>query len=150
MHANESRLALHWQPNHRALNTTLAYDDEYVQNIPGMPPDSIGRQHLRSLQLNLRWLAGSQWTANLAWSHNLLNATQILNDINFLPVVPLYVQQNFNQMDLSLSWRFSRDGSLDAGMRNATNTGIQYIEQDQTIPRFSQRRLTYVKAKLAW
>ena len=150
MHANESRLALHWQPNHRALNTTLAYDDEYVQNIPGMPPDSIGRQHLRSLQLNLRWLAGSQWTANLAWSHNLLNATQILNDINFLPVVPLYVQQNFNQMDLSLSWRFSRDGSLDVGMRNATNTGIQYIEQDQTIPRFSQRRLTYVKAKLAW
>jgi hypothetical protein len=52
--------------------------------------------------------------------------------------------------DASVSWKFNQHGSLDAGVRNAANSGILYTELDPLIPRFSQRRLVYAKVKLSW
>jgi Flp pilus assembly protein TadD len=150
---DESRLALHWQPDSHAFNATLAYDDELAQNPPFPEalesPDSVLRQHLRSEQLNLRWFASPQWTANLDWSYNLLNATQESYDVNYSPIL-LDVRQHFSQANASVNWRFSRHGSLDAGVRNATNTGILYVEQDPLIPRFPQGRLEYAMLKFVW
>jgi Flp pilus assembly protein TadD len=147
----ESRLALHWQPGNHALNVTLAYDDERIRKDPTLQqPDSIQEQHLRSQQLGLRWLAGSQWTANLAWSHNRVAATQqSSSDIDLSPIL-LDVREGFNQTDGSLNWHFSRTGSLDFGIRNATGKRFQYTESDPLIPRFSKGRLVYAKLKLSW
>lgn len=147
---DESRLALHWQPGSQSLNMTLAYDDEYIWDDPtAFWQNSITKQHLRSQQLGLRWLAGSQWTANLAWSHNLLAATQQSSDINFNPIL-LDIRDRFNQTDASLNWQFSRAGSMDMGVRNATGRSVQYTETDPLIPRFSKGRLSYVRLKLVW
>jgi tetratricopeptide (TPR) repeat protein len=146
---DESRLALHWQPVNHSLNVTLAYDDEHIQNDPTMlQASSIAKQHLRSQQLGLRWLASSQWTANLAWSHNLLAATQQLYG-NPDPV-PFDIQESFNQTDASLNWQFNRMGSLDIGVRNATGSSFQYTEIDPLVPRFSKGRLSYARLKLVW
>jgi hypothetical protein len=147
---DESRLALHWQPPNRSLNVTLTYDDEHIQNDPTMFQDSsITRQHLRSQQLGLRWLASSQWTANLAWSHNLLAATQQSSDIDSNSIL-LDIQESFNQTDASLNWQFNRMGSVDVGVRNATNRSSQYTEIDPLVPRFSKGRLSYARLKLVW
>jgi len=149
-HIDESRIALHWQPSVQSLNVTLAYDDECFQYDPtDIPPNSVQRQHLRSAQLGLKWFTSPQWTANLGWSYNLLNATQQSSDINLNPIL-FGVWQHFNQTDASVSWRFNRIGSLDAGVRNATNTVILYTETDPLMPLFSQGRLTYAKVKLSW
>ena len=146
----ESRLAAHWQPGSHALNVTLAFDDEHIQNDSlTLMPNSIREQHLRSQQLGLRWLPSSQWTANLAWSHNLLAATQQSSDINFNPIL-LDIQERFNQTDANLNWQFNRTGSLDLGVRNATGRNSQYTETDPLIPRFSKGRLMYARLKLAW
>jgi len=147
---DESRLALHWQPGDHPLHLTLAYDDEYVWNDPTfLWPNSVTQQHLRSEQLNVRWFASSQWTANLAWSHNLLSATQQSSDAAFNPIL-LDVRDRFNQTDASLNWQFNRMGSVDIGVRNATNASFQYTEIDPLIPRFSKGRLTYGRLKLVW
>lgn len=149
---DESRLALHWQPGNRSLSVTLAYDDEHFWNDPdptALLPNSVVKQHLRSQQLGLRWLAGSQWTANLAWSHNLLAATQQSSDTALNPVL-LDVQDRFNQTDASLNWQFNRIGSVDIGVRNATDRSIQYTEIDPLVPRFSKGRLSYARLKLVW
>ena len=147
---DESRLALHWQPGSHSLNVTMAYDDESVQNDPTTyQASSITKQHLRSQQLGLCWLASSQWSANLAWSHNLLAATQQSSDISFNPIL-LDVQDRFNQTDANVSWQFGRMGSVDVGVRNATNKSSQYTEIDPLVPRFSKGRLSYARLKLVW
>ncbi len=147
---DESRLALHWQPGNQSLNVTLAYDDEYIRLDPAfIQQDSVPEQHLRSQQLGLRWLVSSQWTANLTWSRNLLAATQQSSDINFNPIL-LDIQERFNQLDASLNWQFNRIGSVDMGVRNATNKGFQYTEADPLVPRFSKGRLSYARLKLVW
>ncbi|MDD5058105.1 MAG: hypothetical protein PHQ60_09545 [Sideroxydans sp.] len=148
---DESRLALHWQPDNQPLNMTLAYDDEqFIQpNSAYLSPNSVQRQHLRSQQLAIRWLASAQWTANLALSHNLLAATQQSSDTSFNPVL-LDVQERFNQTDASLNWQFSSKNSLDVGVRNAADRNSQYTEIDPLVPRFSKGRLWYARLKLAW
>lgn len=145
---DESRLALHWFSG--SLNVTLTYDDEQLRNDPrALSPDSVLKQHLRSPQLSLRWLAGAQWTANLTWSHNLLDATQQSSDSDFNPIL-LDVRQRFDQADASLNWQFNRAGSLDIGVRNAGGNSSQYTEIDPLVPRFSKGRLTYARLKMAW
>lgn len=145
---DESRLALHWQPD--AVQVTLAYDAEHIQNdTNAFQTDSITMQQLRSQQLELRWFAGEQWTANLAWSHNLLAATQQSSDSNFNPIL-LDIQESFDQTDASLNWQFNRTGTLDIGVRNATDRSIPYTEIDPLIPRYSNGRLVYARLKLAW
>jgi tetratricopeptide (TPR) repeat protein len=147
-HTDESRLTLHWQPDNYALNVTLAYDDELFSNDDptNLLPNSVQEQHLRSAQLGLRWFASAQFTANLEWSHNQLDVIQQSSDINFNP----NVAQSFNNADASVNWKFNQHGSLDAGVRNASNTGILYTELDPLIPRFSQGRLVYTKLKLSF
>jgi len=146
---DESRMALHWQSS--LLMVTLAYDDERILNdANGVSPDSVLAQHLRSQQLGLRWLASEQWTANLAWSHNLLDATQQMLDAVFQPTILVDVSERFNQMDANLNWQFNRTGSVDIGVRNATNTPSQYTNIDPLIPRYSKGRLWYAKIKLVW
>ncbi|MDH4286989.1 MAG: TonB-dependent receptor, partial [Gallionella sp.] len=151
---DESRLALHWQPGNQALNVTLAYDDEFLHNDQASNPlDSVMRQHLRSQQLGLRWLAGSQWTANLNWSRNQFSATQqsVAFDALLNPVpVLLVVRERFTQTDASLDWQFSRAGSLDIGVRNAGGRSFGYTEIDPLVPRFSKGRMNYARLKLAW
>ncbi|MGE5757477.1 MAG: hypothetical protein ACM3W8_01315, partial [Sideroxydans sp.] len=147
---DESRLALHWQPASQSWNVTLAYDDEYIRHDPTfLQQDSVQEQHLRSQQLALRWFAGSKWTANLAWSHNLVAATQQSSDISFNPIL-LDIRDRFNQTDVGLNWQFSRAGSMDMGVRNATGRSVQYTEIDPLIPRFSKGRLSYIRLKLVW
>jgi Tfp pilus assembly protein PilF len=147
---NESRLALHWQPGSHTVNVTLAYDEEHLRNDPvSLSPDSVQEQHLRSQQLGLRWFASSQWTANLAWSHNRVAAIQQSSDAGFNPIL-LDVGERFNQTDASLSWQFTRMGSMDVGVRNATNRSFQYTDIDPLIPRFSMGRLWYGRLKFAW
>jgi tetratricopeptide (TPR) repeat protein len=142
-----SRLALHWQPG--SLKVTLAYDDELIQNDPGMTsPDSVHSQHLRSQQLGMRWFASPQWTANLALSHNQLNASQHSTDSNLNPIL-LDIQDRFNQADASLNWQFTRKGSLNFGVRNASDRSVLYTETDPLVPRFSKGRLWYARLKLA-
>jgi tetratricopeptide (TPR) repeat protein len=147
---DESRLALHWQPVNHSFNVILAYDDEHIWNDPTMyQTSSITKQHLRSEKLGLRWLATSQWTANLAWSHNRVAAIQQSSDTNFNPIL-LDIQERFNQTDASLNWQFNRMGSVDMGVRNATNRSLQYTEIDPLVPRFSRGRLSYARLKLVW
>lgn len=141
----ESRLALHWRPG--PLNVTLAYDDERLQDDPKVTlANSVLRQHLRSQQLGLRWMASSQWTANLAWSRNWLVATQQSTDINFNPIL-LDIQERFNQADASLNWQFHRMGSVDMGVRNAGGRTSSYTEIDPLVPRFSKARFGYVRLR---
>jgi len=146
---DESRLAMHWQPG--LLQVTLAYDDEHLYfDYPNvLPPDSVREQHLRAQQLELQWQASPQWTAKLGWSHNLLAATQASSDIFGNPI-RLDVRDSFNTTDASLNWQFRRVGSLDIGVRNAGNRGSRYTEIDPLLPRFSNGRMAYVSAKLAW
>lgn len=146
---DESRIALHWQFS--PLMVTLAYDDERILNdATATSPDSVLAQHLRSQQLGLHWLASEQWTANLAWSHNLLDATQQMLDAGSQPTIMVDVRDRFNQTDASLNWQFNLAGSVDIGVRNASNRGSQYTDIDPLIPRFSKGRLWYAKLKLAW
>ena len=85
-------------------------------------------------------------TAKLAWSHNRVDGKLQTNWwADLLPY-----QSNFNQLDANLSWQFNRRGSLDAGVRNATDKRFQYSDIDRLSPRFSNGRLTYAKFKLAW
>ncbi len=148
---DESRLALHWQPQGKPWVVSLAYDDERIQNDPLFyAPDSVNEQRLRSQQLNLRWFANEQWTMNWAWSHNQVAGTQQSPDpILFTPILVAH-QDGFNQLDADLSWQFNRTGSLTAGVRNATDTRFQYTEIDPLNPRFSKGRLVYAKLKMAW
>lgn len=147
---DESRLALHWQPG--AVNVTLGYDDESNWVVPTLiTNNSVQQQHLRSEQLDLRWLASSQWTANLGWSHNLLDAKQQAFFPNGSVLCCLIdVPQTFNLIDVDLNWQFNRVGSMEIGVRNATNQTILYTEIDPLNPRFSNGRLTYARLKLAW
>jgi hypothetical protein len=155
---NEFRLALHWQPENNLLNVTLTYDDELFQlgDLTSFEPNSIQEQHLRSAQLNLRWFVKQQLTANFDLSHNQLDAIQqmsLCDHVSFtcsLIPAPFDVTQRFNMADASVSWKFNQHGSLDAGVRNAANSGILYTELDPLIPRFSQGRLVYAKVKLSW
>jgi tetratricopeptide (TPR) repeat protein len=158
MHIDESRLALHWQPDSQPVNVTVAYDDEHYQSDDAtyFTPNSVQEQHLRSTQLALRWFVSAQLTANFGLSHNQLDAIQQFSScdpVTFTcgPVpVPFDVALSSNMADASVNWKFNRHGSVDAGVRNATNTGILYTELDPLIPRFSQGRLVYAKAKLSW
>ena len=157
-HTDESRLALHWQPDNPPLNVTLAYDDEFFQSDDPMyfEPSSVQEQHLRSAQLELRWLVSQKLTLNFAATHNQLDAIQQLASCVPVPYfcghdpVPFDVSQRFNMTDASVNWKFNLHGSLDAGVRNAANTGILYTELDPLIPRFSQGRQVYAKVKLSW
>ncbi|MGC1376140.1 MAG: tetratricopeptide repeat protein [Anaerolineales bacterium] len=147
---DESRLALHWQPQGTPWIASLAYDDEHIHHDPkSLQNDSVIEQHLRSQQLGLRWLASSQWTASLGWSHNLLSATQQSSDTSNNAIL-LDIRQSFNQVDASLNWKFNRVGSVDMGVRNATNQSYQYTETDPLVPRFSMGRLSYARLKLVW
>ncbi len=151
-HTDESRLALHWQPVNQPLNLTVAYDDEfynYDDSKFSSQPNSLQEQHLRSAQVELRWFANSQWTANIGYSHNQLAAIQQSSDINLNPIL-LDVSQSFNDVDASVSWKYNKTGTLDAGVRNAANTSILHTELDPLIPRFSQGRQVYAKVKLSW
>ena len=156
MQADESRLALHWQPGNHSLNVTLAYEDEHNRNDQTFfQLNSIAEQHLRSQQLGLRWLASSQWTLNLAWSHNRVAATQQSTAFDAF-LYPITIpdlqdtQESFNQTDANLNWQFNRMASVDIGVRNATNKSFQYVETDPLVPRFSKGRLGYARLSLVW
>jgi tetratricopeptide (TPR) repeat protein len=145
---DESRLALHWQPQGNPVAVSLAYDDERIQHpltIPGL--DSVVEQHLRSQQLAMRWFASAQWEVNLTWSHNQAAGTLFSFDPTYTPVWPTY-ENCFNQTDANLSWKFWSHGLLTAGVRNATDTHFQYRDIDTLNPRFSNGRLVYARLKL--
>jgi tetratricopeptide (TPR) repeat protein len=150
-HVDESRLALHWQPQGNPWIVSLAYDYEHIQNDPAYTAlDSVNEQHLDSQQLAIRWFASAQWTANSTWSHNRAAGTQHAYDAFFNPILIPY-RDSFNQVDADLSWKFNRSrGLLTAGVRNATNARFQYTEIDPLNPRFSNGRLVYARLKLAW
>jgi outer membrane receptor protein involved in Fe transport len=149
---DESQLALRWQPQGKPWAASLAYDDERIQNDPTTAAlNSVDNQRLYSEQLGIRWFASERCTASLKWSHNHVTGTYRLTDpFLFTPTLLLPYQDSFNQLDAEVSWKFNRRGSLDAGVRNATNTSFQYTDIDPLIPRFSMGRLTYAKVKLAW
>lgn len=143
----ESRLALHWQPQQHRWSVSLAYDYERKWNDPRAASlDSVVDQRLRSRQLNVRWFGSAQWTANVAWSQNQVDgeSASIL-----IPLIPY--QDRFNQVDADLSWQFNGPrGVLSAGVRNATDKRFTYAETDPLNPRFSNGRMAYAKLKLAW
>lgn len=146
---DESRLALHWQPESHSWSVSLAYDQERFQAPPlsqYVTSDSVQEQRLRAQQLNMRWFAGTQWTANMALSHNRVDGTLQTNW--FATLLPY--QGSFNQVDANLSWQLNRRGSLDAGVRNATDKRFQYTNIDTLNPRFSNGRMGYAKVKFAW
>lgn len=146
---DESRLALHWQPQEQCWAVSLAYDQEKFQAPPlsqGVANDSVQEQRLRAQQLALRWFASAQWTANLAWSHNRVDG--MLQTNWFSELLPY--QDSFNQVDANLNWQLNRRGSLDAGVRNATDKRFQYTNIDTLNPRFSNGRLVYAKLKFTW
>ena len=146
---DESRLALHWQPGSHPWSVSLAYDQERFQAPPlsqAITSDSVLEQRLRAQQLDIRWFAGERWTANLALSHNLVDGTLETNWFSTL----LPYQDSFNQVDANLSWQFNRCGSLDAGVRNATDRRFQYTNTDALNPRFSNGRLGYARLKFVW
>jgi len=149
---DQSRLALHWQPGNHPLSASLACEYERAQT----PPDtfdamgnSVQEQRLRSQQLELRWFADAQWTVNLDWSHNRVSASMQSSDAGYNPILVPY-EETFNQADASVGWQFNKAGSLDIGVRNAANRQFQYTNIDPLIARFSNGRLSYVKAKLTW
>jgi hypothetical protein len=145
---DESRLALHWQPQGNPVAVSLAYDDERIQ-LPPLNPglDSVVEQHLRSQQLAMRWFASAQWEVNLTWSHNQVAGTLFSFDPTYTLVWPTY-ENCFNQTDANLSWKFWSHGLLTAGVRNATDTHFQYRDIDTLNPRFSNGRLVYARLKL--
>jgi hypothetical protein len=152
---DESRLALHWQPDGRPFMVGVAYDYERLKAPPGLlfgyaPAwDSVQDQRLRSHQLELRWFATEQWTMNLNWSRNLVAGTLQSSDINFSPILVPF-QESFNQTDASLAWRFKKSGSMNVGVRNAGNKHFQYTSLDPLNPRFSTARFAYARLSLAW
>ena len=146
---DESRMALHWHPESQPLSVSLVFEHEGFQAAPlsqDTPLDSVQEQHLRTQQVLIRWFASAQWTANLALSHNHVDGTLQTNSWSTL----LPYQDSFNQLDASLSWRFNRRGSVDAGVRNAGNKYFQYTNIDTLNPRFSNGRLTYAQFKFIW
>lgn len=149
-HVDESRLALHWQPQGKPWNASLAYDDERIQNAPQfIANDSVDEQRLRGQQLKIRWFGGAQWTLNLAWSHNRVTGKHKAYDPFFnLSLFPY--QDGFSQVDADLEWQFAKSGSLAAGVRNAADTRFQYADVDRLNPRFSYGRLVFAKIKLAF
>jgi hypothetical protein len=151
---DESRLALHWQPEGAQWIASLAGDYESIQNPPeSFALDSVDEQSLRSQQLALRWFASAQWTVNLAWSHNWVTGTHktFMDPINFdyTVIYPAY-QDSFNQADVDLTWQFAAYGMLSAGVRNATDASFQYADIDRLNPRFSNGRLAYARLKITW
>ena len=148
---DETKLALHWQPQARPWSVSLAHEYEQIRNDPkDNALDSVDEQRLRTQQLALRWFASTQWTVNLAWSHNRVTGLQKSHDPSFTPVLVAY-QESFNQVDANLSWQFNRSrGTLTTGVRNATDTRFQYADLDRLNPRFSAGRLLYAKLQLAW
>ena len=151
---DESKLALHWQPQGKPWTASLSYDYEHFQNDPNSGAlDSVVNQNMRSEQLDMRWFANGQWTVNVKWSHNQVIGNKFLNDytLPFPYQVLLPYQENFNQLDADMSWKFNRSGGIfTAGVRNATDKRYQYVEVDKLNPRFSTGRLLYTKLKLAW
>ncbi|CAK0780528.1 conserved hypothetical protein [Gammaproteobacteria bacterium] len=151
---DESRLALHWQPRGQRWDVSLAYDYERIWNDPSFAStDSLHEQSLRSQQLTMHWFANAQWMVNLAWSHNQVAATQRIVDFSSSAgfcILPAN-QDQFNQLDADLSWRFNgARGLLTAGVRNATDKRFQYTDIDRLNPRFSNGRLMYVKLNFSW
>jgi tetratricopeptide (TPR) repeat protein len=151
---DESRLALHWQPDRKPLTVSLAYDYERIQNDPSgsIPLDSVFEQNLRSQQLGMSWFASAQWTINWTWSRNKVAGTQQLPDpFNSSLLILIPYQDSFTQFDANLSWKFyGPRGLLAAGVRNATDTRFQYAEIDKLNPRFINGRLVYARLKLVW
>ncbi len=143
----ESRLALHWQPQQYRWAVSLAYDYERKANDHRYSwLDSVLDQRLRARQVSVRWFGSAQWTANVAWSQNRVDgrSASIL-----IPLIPY--QDRFNQVDADLSWQFNGPrGVLSAGVRNATDKRFTYAETDPLNPRFSNGRMAYAKLKLAW
>ena len=148
---DESRLALHWQPQDKQWTVSLIFDDERLQyDSRAFAKDNVNEQHLRAQQLIMHWFTGAQCTVDLLWSHNRVGGTQrSLDLITFNPIFPAY-QDGFNQVDASLSWQFNGSGLLTAGVRNAADVRFQYTEIDKLNPRFSNGRLMYAKLKFAW
>ena len=150
---DESRLALHWQPQEKSWIVSLAYDAERIQTPPlFLALDSVDQQKLRAQQLTLRWFASAQWTVNWAWSHNRVTGAHKIADYSLPPpsLAFLPYQDSFNQLDADLSWQFNRSGSLTAGVRNAADTRFQYADIDRLNPRFSNGRLVHAKLKFDW
>ena len=149
---DESRLALHWQPQGKPWGVSLAYEDERIQNDPkSFVKDSVSEQRLRAQQLVMHWFADAQCTMNLTWSHNQVAGMEQydVDGVTGYPISRAY-RDGFNQLDADLSWQFNRSGSLTAGGRNAADTRFKYVEIDKLNPRFSNGRMMYVKLKLAW
>lgn len=157
---DESKLALHWQPEGKPWIVSLAYDYESSQNpVDYYVLDSLQEQSLHSQQLAMSWFASEEWTMNWTLSHNKVTGMQQSNatgthPIYFYPIaIPILIpyQNDFNQMDASLSWKFyGPHGVLSAGVRNATDKHFQYADTDPLNPRFSNGRLVYARLKLAW
>lgn len=150
---DESRLALHWQPQDKPWSASLAYDDEHIQNDHReFVKDGVSEQYLRAQQLALHWFASAQCTVNLSWSHNQVAGMDIYDadwgGTNY-PLSRAY-QDGFNQLDADMSWKFNKSGSLTAGVRNAADTHFKYTEISKLNPRFSNGRLGYAKLKFAW
>lgn len=152
MQVDESKLALHWQPQDKPLGVSLAYGDEYFLNdFRFVAKDGVGEQHLRSQQLTMHWFVSSQCTMNWTWSHNLVSGMEQydLDPITGYPLTRAY-QNSFNQLDADISWKFSNSGLLTTGVRNAADTRYKYTEIDKLNPRFSNGRMVYAKLKFAW
>jgi outer membrane receptor protein involved in Fe transport len=137
---------LHWQLESKPYLISLSHEYEHFQNDPSFSPlDSVAKQNLRSLQLGLRWLAGTHWTVNLKWSHNQAAESKWISDSSLSGN-----HEIFNQLDADMSWRFNPSGVLTAGVRNATDKRFQYVEIDKVSPRFSTGRLLFTNLKMAW
>jgi len=149
---DEAKLALHWQPGANPWALSFMYEYESILNDPTfLELDAVDQQKLRSQQIVLRWFANAQWTANLTVSRNRTDGVQKSRDPDtFQPTLVSYLD-NFKQVDASLSWQFNnQQGSLTAGVRNATDTNFQYTDTDKLNPRFSKGRLLYTKLKLVF
>ncbi len=149
---NDAKLTLQWQPRALPWLVSLAHEYERLRNderIGGL--DSLDAQRLRAQQLELRWFAAPQLTANLALSHNRVVGSQNATSTEtWTTVFPEY-RSRFNQVDASMNWRFGGDGgSLTAGVRNAADRRVEYVEIDKLNPRFSSGRLIYARMKLTW
>lgn len=145
---DESRLALHWQPERKPWTVSMAYFHESMQYPPDYRGlDSVQEQHLNSQQLDMYWFASARWTVNWKWSHNQATGTQL----SLANTISIPYQSSFNQFDGNLSWQFyGPRGVLSAGVRNATGSHFQYADTDPLNPRFSIGRLVYARLKLAW
>jgi tetratricopeptide (TPR) repeat protein len=146
---DESRLALHWQPEEHSWAASWAYEQERFR-APAFgyytTSDSVQEQRLRAQQLELRWFAGERWTAKLAWSRNRVNGTLQTNWFSTL----LPYQDSFDQVDASLDWQIAKSVSLTAGVRNAAGRRFQYTNTDPLNPRFSNGQLAYARLGLTW